>query len=217
MKRACFMIAALLLIAMSATACNFSFGAKAGVAFANQDFDYSNNLNPDLDYRTGFQAGVFAEIPLCPYSAVQLNAWYVPAGLSVKVMETSEEYPEGTGNTLKIKSRIDYIAVPLLLKFQPLPETISPYLVFGPRVNFQVGCDKGAFSDVYDHLRKVTFGLTLGAGADFPVSPKTSVLIEFSYSPDFTNILKAGELPPDATLESVKNRTFSILAGVRFR
>ena len=221
MKRLSLILTTVLLLSSMVVATNISYGFKAGLAFSNQDFKYQTDLDIGPDYRLGFQGGAFAEFALTPNFSVQANVQYVPAGFKTEAEETTEANPEGTGKILTIKPRIDYLSIPVLVKAGMPSGQVSPFLIVGPRVNIQVGIDKSYMTPAYDYLKKVSIGLTVGAGAELQVSPKAALMIEVSYSPDFTNIFDADEaksksVGSQVTLESVKNRTISVLAGVRF-
>jgi len=184
-----------------------SFGVKAGLALTDQDFDY-RDFDVDFDSRTGVQVGLFADFAFNDYLRVSPEVRYVPVGVKTKVIVTEPEYPEGTGERT-IKSRIDYLSMPVVVKIGYPAEKFFPYLIVGPRVDFQLGTDGDWFAAIYEDLDKVAFGLTVGGGVEIPLSPKYRLLAEFSYSPDLNKVY-------ENDLLSVKNKTMSFLAGVRF-
>ncbi len=221
MKNFSLILTIVLLLTSTSVATEMSFGFKAGLALSNQDFDYQTDIGFDPDYRTGFQGGAFAEFALTPNVSVQANVQYVPAGLKAEAEETTEAYPEGTGKILTIKPRIDYLSIPVLLKAGVPSGQVRPFLIAGPRVNIKVGMDRSYMSPVYEYLKDMSFGVTVGAGTELQVSPKVALLFEVTYSPDLTNIFDVDEaksklVGSDVTLESVKNQTISFLAGIRF-
>lgn len=221
MKLFSLILAITLLFAVTAAAADISFGLKAGLALSNQDFEYQTDLGNDFDNRLGFQGGAFTEIALSPNLSLQADVQYIPAGFKIKFEETTPDSPEGTGKILTVKPRIDYISIPLLVKAGLPSGEIKPYLLAGPRVNIKVGANQSLMAPLYDYIKDVSFGLTVGAGTEVRVSPKVALMFEFTYNPDFTNIFKADEfasifLRPTPTLESIKNRTISIQVGMRF-
>jgi len=221
MRHFSLVLAVFLLGAVTATATDISMGFKAGLAMSNQDFKYQIDLGSDPDYRLGFQGGAFVETPLTSNISLQANVQYVPCGFKAEFEETTEAFPEGTGRIITVKPRVDYISIPLLIKARQPAGQVTPYLIAGPRVNFQVGINETFWATTYDFFKKVSFGFTVGGGTEVQVSPKAALLFEVTYSPDLTNIFDAEKakstlVGSPVTLESVKNRTVSILAGVRF-
>ena len=91
-----------------------SFGVKAGLALADQDFDY-RDFNQDFDSRTGLQFGVFAEFALNDYVRISPELRYVPVGVKFSVDTTGYEGPADDGEKT-FKSRIDYISLPVTAK-----------------------------------------------------------------------------------------------------
>ena len=184
-----------------------SFGVKAGLALADQDWDY-RDFDQDFDSRLGMQFGIFAEFAVTDYVHVTPELRYVPVGVKVKYWVT-ESYDPLVTREETATSRIDYLSIPVLIKIAYPSETVSPYVIVGPRIDFQVGTNANGLEAVYDELDKTVYGLTVGAGAEYAMSPKYRLLAEFSYSPDFS---KAYE----TSLLSVTNKTLSFLIGVRF-
>jgi outer membrane immunogenic protein len=211
-------LAVSLLLTIPAVAGNLSFGFKAGLALSNQDFDYRNDLGIDFDDRLGFQGGVFAEIPLTQALSLQSAIQYMPAGFKAEFPETTEANPEGTGRIITVKPRIDYVALSVIAKLGFPERRISDYVIFGPRIAYQVGIRTKDFELAYTDVRKFTYGLTVGIGTEVKVDPRYALMVEVSYNPDFRNIFGASELVADEPygLESIKNRTLSVQLGMRF-
>ena len=60
-----------------------------------------------------------------------------------------------------------------------------------------------------DPVKKTDFGAMVGAGLDFSMAPKTSLVVELFYDLGLATI--------DDTGDDLKNRAFSILAGLSFK
>ena len=215
MKYSSLMLAIFLLCASIAKATDLSMGFKAGPAMSNQDFDYKSGFTWDFDYRSGLEAGGFIEVPLVRGISIQSAFLYCPGGFKAEVPEV-DELGVATGRSVTVKPRIDYLSVPVVVRASPSSKKVAPYLIAGPRLNFQIGVDGSYFADVYSDIAEITIGLTLGVGTEMRINRKAAILVELQYCPDFTNLYDPDTAPPDATLGSIKNRAISILVGVKF-
>ena len=207
-----FLISAL---SISVVAVTPKFGVKAGLSQASQTWEYSNSWGSvERDSRSGLAFGIFTDIPFTPIMALRLDALYVQKGSQITVMETTEAYPEGTGQYLAIKDRIDYMSLSLTGKANVLKGPIGIYLMGGPRFDIKIGENFEYPSQFSDSLYNSTVtGLVLGGGVETSIGPTASVLLEFRYDVDLTD---AGEYSGIETDLAIKNKGFLILAGLRF-
>ena len=70
--------------------------------------------------------------------------------------------------------------------------------------------DTSVFGEAVD-VKKMDFSVMVGAGLDFSVAPSTSLLVELTYN------LGLSSLDDSAANDDIKNRVFSILAGLSFK
>lgn len=82
--------------------------------------------------------------------------------------------------------RIEYISIPLIVRFTLTSRKPHPSLFIGPKIDFPIGY-RGVSDDilsyVYDNLKRPSYGLFLGIGFEpFPAS-----LMEFRYEYDLGN------------------------------
>ncbi len=111
MKKTLLSVATLLLIAFGASAQNWGWGPKVGVAFST-----ANNIQ-GAKVREGMVAGIFFQNPVCN--------WFT---LEADVLFSQQGYDLHTDP--KTRYRVDYLAVPVLGKY---------YLLGG--LNFQLGAE----------------------------------------------------------------------------
>ncbi len=187
------------------------FGVKAGVAFSKQTFDYAQLLEPEFDTRAGFQFGLFLEYPINRYFSLVPEFRYVPVGVKYSVLYIPDYGFDGEPVYETRQTRVDYLSVPLMIKARLPMRKFTPYLIAGPRVDFQLGtgADAGDFSQVYDQFDQITAGFTLGGGVQFKLSPRYNLLVEASYSPDVTKVY-------ETDLLNVRNHMLSIVTGLTF-
>jgi hypothetical protein len=185
-----------------------SVGVMAGVNVAS----ISGDDITGIDNRTGFMVGGFLTFRITNTFAIQPEAIFSQKGAS-----------ENSDPDFKATFKMDYIDFPVLLRFDiPVTGPIRPFFLAGPAFGVQVKCtiaaegqgvSASADCDLVDEsseiqFRNKTFDLSgvAGAGLDFRLGG-TTLMVGARYQHGFTDVVK------DA---SVKNRTWSVLAGITF-
>ncbi len=162
------------------------FGVKGGFNMSNL---YNNNAD-DENILYGFNAGVYATLPISDNIAIQPEILYTTKGAE---LEYNNAFASGTG-----KFRLNYIEVPLLVRvniskmFNIQAGGYASYLV-----DSKVSGD-GDFNfdqDINpDDLNKFDAGLSAGVGVDFnPIS------VGLRYNYGLTTIGKERTLPGGTT------------------
>jgi hypothetical protein len=162
-------------------------GVKAGASWATQEWTWpTTEFDTDLDFRTGFRAGAFADFELTPWLSFVPEIHYVQMGARYVVVEA-------------LDFQYDYVAIPLLVKVKLPLRSLSPYAYGGPRADFFVG------SQVHpgwaDELDSIDVGADVGAGLDIG-----RFLLELRYSTSFTDSWS------DSPIE-IRNSAYSLLIG----
>jgi hypothetical protein len=177
-------------------------GVHGGVTFSNL-----SNLENAIDFggpvdvksRTGVVIGPFVAFPINDMLALQVEALYATKGATP------------TDGTNELRIRLGYLDLPVLLRVAT-PSTQRFFFVFGPSFNFNTSAKTIDIlpvreeEDVKDQIRDAEFGLVFGGGVMLK-----AFLVEGRYSAGLTNI---GDTP--LLTASIRNRSFAILAGVRF-
>lgn len=178
-----------------------AFGAKAGVNFANLNFD-GDGVNVNFDQRKGFVGGLFVVWPATGPVALQTEVLYSQKGAQI----------EEDGMTGKIK--LDYVDVPVLARVSsPASGGASFHVFAGPSFGFRVSAktearfeDGEESEDIDDELERFDFGLVAGAGVEFG-----RFVIDGRYTWGLSNINK-----DDEDDVKIKTRVFAVMAGIRF-
>ena len=153
-------------------------GIKAGANFANQDV-----TDIDISSATDFHVGAYVNVNLSD-----------KFGITPEVL-----YSAYASNWDNVKVDFDYISIPVMLRFKPIP-LLS--LEAGPQFSFLTKANVENIGDVTDQLKNNDFGLAFGAGLHLPLGLNAGV----RYVLGFTDI-------SDVSEQSIKNRTFQIYAG----
>ena len=180
-----------------------SLSLQAGASLAT----LGGNDVDSADSRTGIKVRTSAILPLTTSLGLQLGAAYAEKGAT--------EQEDG----VDLAFDFDYLEIPLLLRLSPaVAGTLSPHFTIGPTLSFRVACnasgkvegieisvdcDDAEFAD----LKTIDFGAVAGAGLDIATPGSLSVSLDVLYNFGLTSISES---------DDVKNRAFSILAGITF-
>lgn len=181
-------------------------GVRAGGSFMTLGGD---DAPDDLDRRTGFLAGGFIQLDFAGPFALQPEVLYVQKG--------SKQEDEVSGTTITATTKLDYVEVPVLAKFQlPLGGPFSPNLFAGPSVGFNASAEtevegggQSQTNDISDDVSSTEFGLVFGVGGDFGIGAGT-ITVDARYNLGLTNV---DDSDADQTLN---NQGFMITAGFAF-
>ena len=197
------LIAGALFAQQQSAAAQVVLGAKLGATFSNVDQDPDAF---DTSSLTSFGGGGFIRFRIAGLS-LQTELLALTKGATFE-----DPIPD---DNLKLK--VDYIEVPLMLRFGLSSGTgFMPYVMAGPSVGFEIGCeleeDDSDISEDCDEAgvglferAKTDFGLTGGLGFELPAGPG-NVLLEGRYTLGLTDINKEGEAKQ-------RNRMFGVFVG----
>jgi len=176
-----------------------TIGFKLGGSFANWNIDGTGA--PATDPLSSLMGGGFVRFGMGPI-AFQPELLVTTRGAAVA----------GTG-----KVKVEYLEVPVLavLPF-PLASGINPYLMAGPDVAFEIGCELDEapadedFVECHHQIestgrKRTDVGVTVGAGLELPFGPG-ALLIEGRYNLGLLNMSQDSDV-------AIKSRTPAVLAG----
>lgn len=162
-----------------------SYGIKSGACAATQSEWFTS-----VGYRWGFDAGAYAEWKMSDAVSMSTEVHYIQKGVRFirgVISETGPGWPGGWS------PRIDYVALPILVKARLMDAAVSPYLLAGPRADVLVHTDEdGIRNSEFNPLEKTDFGLTIGAGIELHTETAPHLGIEVRYSPSFKEVLGRG-------------------------
>lgn len=165
------------------------FGVKGGLNYA------TFNDTDDVEYSTGFLIGAYAnfKIPLSPVS-VQPEILYAQYG--AKAENADFEF------------NVDYVQIPVLLKFGFETPGAQPNVYFGPYMSFntkaEVANNDGSFN-LEDDAKDTEFGVVVGAGIDV-----SKLRLGLRYTAGLTNVAE------DNFNDSAKNGAIALTIGLAF-
>jgi len=186
-----------------------NYGFKVAITSSDQSFDYAYPFDNQTIRRVGFAVGGYVEWFDFQYFTLVTQAEYVQKGRGLRLAVTGEGGPTiiGYGD---FYSRLDYLSVPILLKFLLPGQTLTPFLLVGPRADFLLGhsSDENIFGSLYDDFKKTSIGGTIGLGTEIKGLLPVGVVAEARYNLDLadsysTQILK------------VRNNSFDFWLGIQ--
>jgi hypothetical protein len=179
-------------------------GVMVGVNIANVKADVGGG-SINLDSRNGIIAGGFAVIPVASHFAIEPGAFYSTQGAKLKDIEFF-----GSGTV-----KLTYLQVPVLARVTaPLAPSTGLRVFAGPSFGFRLSAKARAAGETEDTNIEEDFeSFDMGAvfGGGIVIGP---FIADARYTMSLRNIAKTLQDAPDG--ESVKNRVFSIMAGIKF-
>ncbi|QED36773.1 PorT family protein [Antarcticibacterium arcticum] len=159
----------------------FNFGVKGGVNFATLTGDDADEL--DAKMKTGFHLGVLAEIMISDKFGIQPEVLYSSQGAKSDVA-MFEEF----GGNVDVDIKLDYIAVPVMLKYFVAP---GFSLEAGPQFSFlsksEIEAEFGGETeteDIKDDTESFDLGAAFGVGYGLP----QGFLVQARYVMGFSDV-----------------------------
>ncbi len=129
----------------------------------------------------------------------------------------TDQNGELTGQTITEKPTLDYLSINTMIDFKySIKETVTPFISFGPRIDYLMSSSKhfDSLKDI-DELKSTSIGLILGGGLKYDIS-NLQFGLRADYYLDFTKVA-------DWTIENTGNggevtvKTFTINLTIGYR
>jgi hypothetical protein len=210
---------------MSGMYAQVSVGVKIGANLADTRVNGSiSNLTPEQTTYTGFTAGIVGEIPVKDALSFRPEINYIQKGFTVAktfdVQLLGIDMPLGA----KARTRVNYIEVPLLLKYSLGNEIAKVYAIAGPSVAYATSASlRPVATLIFDfNLPQVNINLNddiyqrwelsanVGAGGEVKTG-NGKLFADARYNLGLTNMLNN----PIVDLK-IRNQGFNISAGYAY-
>lgn len=207
----------LLLLAGSATFAQHKpkFGLNLGGTYSNIR---GNEIAERNKYDMNFLAGVSIEVPMNEKFSFIGNVNYERKTFKNKidVGEFEDFDPIVSNYNAKVQSRLEYITIPLNLKFY-IDKQKKFYVNGGPFIGFFLNSNLKIDSENINETRNsmfktLDFGANLGVGTNLEINGKNSLNLEIRHNYGLTNISEL-EVYNDGT---VKTNSFNLIANWQF-
>lgn len=202
-----------------------SVGAKIGANFADTRVDgLLGNLAPEQTTFTGFTAGVMAEIPMINALSFRPELNYIQKGFTVSQSFDVDLIGIDMEVGAKARTRINYVEMPLLLKYSIGSDVAKVYAIAGPSIAYAANAELTPVATfiVDFNLPSIPINLdnniynrweisgVLGAGGEVKAG-NGKVFADARYNLGFTNMLNN----PIVDLR-IKNQGFNVSAGYAY-
>lgn len=187
-----------LMLALAITFCTtglmaqgVSGGLKAGLNFANQNFE-SDGISMNPDGRTGFHIGAFATINMGTIG-IQPELIYNAVGSKVDL-----------GSFGEVVTKMDYLTIPIMVRIN-FAKIVNIHA--GPNFGFLLSAKQdfdGDEEDIKEFTKGTDLGLGVGLGLDLPMGLTAAL----RYNLGLSNVTEED----DAT---VKNNVFQLSVGYK--
>jgi len=201
-KTLCIAVAATLFSTVIFAQSKTTFGIRAGVNFQNLNGKNINDDELDNKLKTGFNAGVNAEIPVGIDFYLQPGVLFSTKGAKVGDSDT--------------KINLSYVEVPVNFIYKPELGTGRMVLGFGPYAAYAVGGKTKdpdtdiEFGDQYPETKRFDAGANLLAGYEF----SNRLSFQLNAGLGLVNINNRAD---DDTKSKTKNTGFGVSLGYRFQ
>ncbi len=195
-------------------------GVKGGIGSFNLASNFqlyqlqfgADVYTPGLKSITSFQVGAFISFDISKNFALQPEIYYVMRGAR------ADEFFAVIGQEFKAKIKIDYIEIPLLLKYKtPLAHRMKPILFAGPYIGFRLNAyhtvgliELEREGDYKEQVKNQYLGLVVGGGIEFNLK-SMKLILDGRYSFGVTSILEPESVQPDQRLMP---HSFVLMLGI---
>ena len=181
---------------------SFTFGPKIGVDYTHfwgENVEHGGMLN--------YQAGLFMEYRFTDKLSIAPEVVFAAQG-------GKYELDEGSGIVYKHSNHVNYINVPVMLKFYVCP---AVSIDFGPQVGFNIYSkniseynDGGVVDKETKDIKNYTNSIDFGVGLGLTYNIAKEVFVQGRYTMGLTNTFK------EAYSQHAKNGNAQIAIGYRF-
>jgi hypothetical protein len=174
-----------------------NYGLKFGVAASNPIWKVESTSISGIKTLYGADIGLFADWSLSKYFFITSELHYVQKGLKTQF---DGERPISDSE----RPTINYLSIPITIKYVFLDSYIEPYVLGGPRVDFAISkYDHNWSRFVYKNTKDIDFGINVGLGIQTKSLIGIGTGIELRYCPSLINV-------DSSIMGNITNRSYEI-------
>jgi hypothetical protein len=189
-----------------------SFGAKGGIALANQSYRITA-IDHTLETQalSGPALFLFVEAFKARHFSLQVDAGYVGKGSSTTTESVTVNHLDNDRITIQegeaSTSNFTYLSFVPMARCRWDLGKWSPYLLLGPRIDFLLSYRSESSYPLEEQNRTIV-GLSVGAGMEYTVQP-LGFFAEWQYLPDLSPVTHRDPL-------LIKHYALSLTLGIRW-
>jgi len=173
------------------------YGLKFGIAASKPIWKVESTSINGIREMYGADIGIFADWALSKKMYISSELHFIQKGLKTQ-FPGEKQIPNSE------RPNINYLSIPITLKYILIDSDIEPYILGGPRIDFAISKNNLNWSRFfYQHTKSVDFGIDLGVGIQTKLLFGIGSGIELRYSPSFFNV-------DSSVFGNITNRSFEI-------
>lgn len=180
------------------------FGLKVGTTASSPIWSHDSKSDSHVQTKWGLDIGAFVEVGLGEDIALVPEIHFIQKGLRYDIPITTMEFPDGTGRFITLKPNVNYLSIPIDIKYTFYKSLFELYTIGGGRLDFAVDKNGDGFDYQYKEFNNVDLGVSIGAGVRTKNLIGIGTGLEFRYSPNVTASYSQSN-------EKITNNAFEIL------
>jgi hypothetical protein len=183
-----------------------SIALKPGLAIAKQCWNFKNgDDDSDSENLLGFTIAANAEFLENKFFSILAEVGYTPKGFNEEVDVSTQELPEGTGETKTFTTHFNYLYLAPMFKARMEFGKFVPYVFTGPRIDFEVSYSSDFdLSYLEKDFNKIIFGMIYGVGLEY-LFGNIGVGIVYQQQLDFSKVYSEEATMDQAGLDIMNN------------
>jgi len=180
------------------------YGVKFGAAVSDPIWTFENDSPHSSEIEIGADVGFFLNWSLTNRFSLLTEMHFIQKGIKYNITKTnlSESGMIASITKVTIHPNVNYLSVPIYLKYDLVSSEVNPYLIAGLRVDFDLSeNNSNEYPNLYLHKNNVDFGGSIGLGLQTKSILGIGTGIELKYSPSFVKYYSP-------LLTDIKNRTY---------
>lgn len=162
----------------------------------------------EYGYRTGLTVRASAVRSLTRIFALEFGVGYVQKGTTIGIPASETSPQQGSEAGGRWTERTEYLELPVLLRVgTSLHDQVSPHVKGGYVASLLLVDDN-------DNFKALDSGIIAGVGVGIAVSGSLTLTLESLYVYSLQSIIDIGDLPIGGENFDVRNRSFSVSAGI---
>ncbi len=188
---------------------------KGGVYKGNQDYDFGGQKLFEPNGRWTGTGGISLEWKFGRRTNLRLltEAIYTPKQIQQDVL-VLDDSGQPTGETQTLHGGLNYLSIPVLAKLQTADQASNLYFLVGFSADLVLSRDD--FLLVFQDFHNTVISAQVGMGLDNAFTDHLGGVLEFRYIQNVMNAYGGEDLGPYVRLNSIRQRGFCIMLGLRY-
>lgn len=215
MKTTTILVCGFLLLAISApAAAQHEIGVIAGLNLAHLHSIELEERGHVFSHLVRFGAGAVIDLSLTNRFGLRIEPIYVLKGAKGNITQ---------GTEIETKITLEYLQLPVLLKYAFKGRSVRPYVMLGPSIGFRLKAKRTLSGpgtepaengkDIKEETNGINFGMNLDIGMNLPIG-HNNLFLEIFWAEGLTNIYDNQRVTDDVSKTTTHD--IQIMTGITF-